>query len=220
MHGAIQSDVSQISRHGKTMLTFEFKVHKPFDAIMNLVPQNCLVNMKEIIPGLDTDVGRFPIPRANFNSPMSTDYVKMKHKRPLYLHNIELKQSSAFETQFENFLRNQVSIYNGELGQGVAPVMIEKRYINVGVSNAWRNLNSSSREKEVLLEDPDRNGSCYGAESICLENYIEDPLIALTFSIVFVATLPIRPVPKVVSHTVAWQVFLPGINSQGELQTQ
>ncbi len=67
MHGAIEADVSQISRHGKTMLTFEFKVHKQFDAIMNLVPQNCLVNMREIIPGLDTDIGRFPVPRADFN---------------------------------------------------------------------------------------------------------------------------------------------------------
>ena len=111
-------------------------------------------------------------------------------------------------------MRNQVAIYNGDLGQGIAPVMIEKRYINVGVSNAWRNLNNAStREKEVPLDDPNRAGICNGPETICLENYIEDPLIALTFSIVFVATLPIRPAPKIVSHTVAWQVFMPGINS-------
>jgi hypothetical protein len=78
------------------------------------------------------------------------------------------------------------------------------------VHNGWRNLNP--REKEILLEEPNSAGICHGTDTICLEHYIEDPLVAITFSIVFTATLPIRPAPKTVSQTVAWQIFMPKIN--------
>ena len=68
-----------------------------------------------------------------------------------------------------------------------------------------------------MLEEPDQNGICHAQSTIALEDYIEDPLIALTFRIVFQATLPVRPVPRNINHTVAWQVYMPKINFQGQV---
>ena len=124
MYGAVGTDVNQRNRVGKSMLTFEFMTFKPFDVLKNLVPMNCCVNMKEIIPGLDTDIGRFPEPRPNFSSPYVTTPLKLKSKQPIYLHNISLKCNSEFERQFESFLRHVVSTENGGQNAIVAPVMI------------------------------------------------------------------------------------------------
>ena len=41
------------------MLRFEFKKAEEMDAMKHLVPQNCLVNINDVVPGLDTENSRF-----------------------------------------------------------------------------------------------------------------------------------------------------------------
>lgn len=50
------------------MLRYEFMKYTPFDAMKTLVPPNCLVNIGDVVPGLDTESGHFPKPRESFNA--------------------------------------------------------------------------------------------------------------------------------------------------------
>lgn len=43
---------------------------------------------------------------------LSKEPVKMKPRKPIYLHDIELVCSPQFEAQFESFLREKVSLEN------------------------------------------------------------------------------------------------------------
>mmetsp|Transcript_38544 Transcript_38544/g.50521 ORF Transcript_38544/g.50521 Transcript_38544/m.50521 type:complete len:171 (-) Transcript_38544:3298-3810(-) len=167
---------------------------RPFEAIKTLVPQNCLVNKQDVIPGLETEFCRFPVPRPSFSAPYMTQAIKAKIKKPVYLHNLTLMSSAEFERQFESFLREVVSIENGDLGNSITNVIISKRSIHVGVSNSWHNLNKM--ERQIVLDEPNRQGVCSGTGSVELSDYVEDPLVALTFRIEFNATLPVKPVPR------------------------
>lgn len=96
------------------MLTFLFKAFEPFDELKNLVPLNCPVNVKDIIPGLNTELGRFPMPRLDVASPYMTEPLSLKQKRTIYLHNISLVSNPEFEKQFVSFLRHYyVSVEDG-----------------------------------------------------------------------------------------------------------
>ena len=72
----------------------------------------------------------------------------------------------------------------------------------------------------MTLEEPNAQGLCKGTGSIQLDDYIEDPLVALTFRIEFKAMLPIKPQPRQIYHTVAWQVYLPTLNTEGSIKSQ
>ena len=72
----------------------------------------------------------------------------------------------------------------------------------------------------VVLDEPDRQGICHGSSTVELNQYIEDPLVALVFRVEFEALLPVRPVARPIQHTVGWQVIMPKINDLGEVQTQ
>ena len=141
----------------------------------------------------------------------------MRNKKPIYLQNLTLHSSAEFENQFESFLREVVHIENGGNKEGsmVSNVMISRRSIHVAVHNTWHNLNKI--ERSINLEEPDRQGVCRGTGQVDLIDYIEDPLVALTFRIEFTATLPVKPVPRQIFHTVAWQFFMPSLNTQGEI---
>ena len=45
----------------------------------------------------------------------------------------------------------------------------------------------------MVLEEPDRAGICYGTGSIELTDYLEDPLVAITFRVEFSALVPVKP---------------------------
>ena len=60
MYGHVSTDLEQKHRIGKSMLTFEFQVFNPFKPIESLVTQNCLVNLKDVIPGLKTEFCKLP----------------------------------------------------------------------------------------------------------------------------------------------------------------
>ena len=61
----------------------------------DLVPPNCLVNLREIIPGLGTELSRLPLPHE------ATKKIPIKKRQPIYLHNVHLVCSPEFEKQFE-----------------------------------------------------------------------------------------------------------------------
>jgi len=81
-------------------------------------------------------------------------------------------------------------------------VSIRKRTIHIGINNAWRNL--GGQERMVDLDEPDRQGVCHGSDRVELAQYMEDPLVALTFRVEFEALLPVKPVARLIKHTVAW----------------
>ena len=83
------------------------------------------------------------------------------------------------------------------------------------MNNCWHNLNKT--ERQIVLEEPNNRGLCQGTGSIILEDYIEHPLVALTFRIEFKAMLPVKPQPRQIYHTVAWQVQLPSLNDEGHI---
>ena len=97
MYGAQSTDIEQTSRVGKTMLTFEFQQFRPFEAMNQLVPQNCIVNLNDVVPGLNTDDSKLPKPRESFNKPLEVKPVKTMPKKTIYLHNLRLSCSNEFE---------------------------------------------------------------------------------------------------------------------------
>ena len=98
MYGAQSTDIEQTTRVGKTMLTFEFQKFMPFDEMKQLVPQNCIVGINEVVPGLNTDNSRLPKPRENYTMPLSVNPpVKTMAKKTIFLHNLNLVCSVEFE---------------------------------------------------------------------------------------------------------------------------
>ena len=112
-------------------------------------------------------------------------------KKPIYLHNLQLRSSTEFEKQFESFLRGVVKVENGEDNVSNQIVTIRQRSIHVNVNNTWRNLNGNE-ERFTIMDEPSRDGICRGQGSIELPNYIEHSLVALTFRIEFTAHLPLK----------------------------
>lgn len=95
-------------------------------------------------------------------------------------------------------------------------IPIEKRTVYVVAHNTWRNLATGDN---CIIVEPDRTGVCKGEHSVTLSKYIEDSLVGLTFRVEFEALLPTRPA-RPVKLVVAWDVYMPQINSQGEVTTQ
>lgn len=52
-----------------------------------------------------------------------------------------------------------------------------------------------------------------------LKNYVEDPLVALTFRVEFSATLPVKPARNI-QLIVAWEIKLPELNREGQIPDQ
>ena len=76
-------------------------------------------------------------------------------------------------------------------------------------------------ERIIILDDPDpQTAMCRGPGIVELTNYIEDPLVAITFKVEFQALLPLKPQPEQRIFTVAWQVYMPTLNSEFEIVTE
>ncbi len=67
-----------------------------------LIPQNCFCGSQEIIPGLTND--KLPNPRGAGGN-LGQVKLEMLPKSTIYIHNIQMITSTAFENRFENFLR-------------------------------------------------------------------------------------------------------------------
>ena len=81
------------------MLTFQNREFRSFDILKKLVPQNCLVGSTEKIPGLIE--GCFPIPRFRPQDPFQDVKVTPQMKTVVYLHNLKLSVTPAFESRFK-----------------------------------------------------------------------------------------------------------------------
>ena len=88
MIGAQTTKTNQENRIGKTVLSFQFVKYAPLAALRDLVPMNCLVNIRNVIPGLDTADNKFPKPRVSLQAELSSIPLKILPKRPIYLTNI------------------------------------------------------------------------------------------------------------------------------------
>ena len=70
----------------------------PFDEMKQLVPQNCIVSINEVVPGLNTDNSKLPKPRESYNMPLLVKPpVKAMAKKTIFLHNLSLVCSVEFE---------------------------------------------------------------------------------------------------------------------------
>jgi len=181
-------DNTQAKRQGKTSLYFEVRQFDQFNVIKQLLPANCLAFIREEIPGLKTDTACLPQPRTSLQAPFTRSVVEFLPKTNLYLHDLAVKVSPAFEFEFENFLKEYVRIQTGE---NCMQVSIEDRKLRIGVHNGWKNM--SVRETEAVLNPPDKNMRCTVPQLLCLQDYITDPICALTFSVSFTALLPTKP---------------------------
>ena len=65
------------------------------------------------MPGLDTELSTFPMPRPTFNAPYINTRITSKQKRTIYLHGLSLQSEAGFEASFEQFLRDVVMVQNG-----------------------------------------------------------------------------------------------------------
>lgn len=109
-----------------------------------LVPQNTFIGLEDSIPGLQCE--RLPNPRQGGNLSKAID-LPLLPRATLYIHNIQMLTSIAFESRFENFLRRMRqermrNSKNGEAGQmdGGENVYIDERRIMVSANNTWRNI--------------------------------------------------------------------------------
>ena len=63
-------------------------------------------------------------------------------------------------------------------------MFINERTVYIGLHNGWHSL---CDERIVRLEEPDQRGILLGTGMVELKNYIEDPLVAITFRLEFSA---------------------------------
>jgi hypothetical protein len=101
--------------------------------------------MEEVVPGLVNEM--FPNPKGG---PQTQGRVvldmQLIPRATLYIHNIQMITSTAFETNFENFLKRLRQEKLAGLNKADAAatgnknVFIEERRIIVSVNNTWKNI--------------------------------------------------------------------------------
>jgi hypothetical protein len=125
-----------------------------------LVPQNTFIGLEDNIPGLQCE--RLPNPRQGGNLSKSID-LPLLPRTTLYIHNIQMLTSIAFESRFENFLRRmrQERMKNTKARNGAAAgmegenVYIDERRIMVSANNTWRNITDDTY---VSMGAPNQQG--------------------------------------------------------------
>jgi len=102
--------------------------------------------MEETVPGLVND--HFPNPKGITQTQGRAPLVDIQvyPSAILYIHNIQMVTSTAFETNFENFLKRLrqeklTSLAKADAAKNVSQnVFIDERRIIVSVNNTWRNI--------------------------------------------------------------------------------
>ena len=97
---------------------------------------------------------------------------------PLYIHNIQLLTTTAFETSFESFIKrvrqeklNRLNMAD-QVGNNVN-VFIDERKILVSVHNTWRTL--GDQEASLSLAAPNQSGVSVGNGILQVANYKAHP---------------------------------------------
>jgi hypothetical protein len=100
--------------------------------------------MEETVPGLVND--HFPNPKGTTQTQGRPLELQVYPPASLYIHNIQMITSTAFETNFENFLKRLrqeklTSLAKADAAKNVSQnVFIDERRIIVSVNNTWRNI--------------------------------------------------------------------------------
>jgi hypothetical protein len=108
--------------------------------------------MEEVVPGIEGD--KIPNPRTAGRMVE----LKLLPRADLYIHNIQMITSTAFESRFENFLiKMKQEKYKGlQNARGTHEnVLIDERRIIVSVNNTWRNVVEDSY---VSMSSPSQQG--------------------------------------------------------------
>jgi hypothetical protein len=148
--------------------------------------------MEEVVPGLVNEM--FPNPKGG---PQSQGRVvldmQLIPRATLYIHNIQMITSTAFETNFENFLKRLRQEKLAGLNKADAAatgnknVFIEERRIIVSVNNTWKNI---QEDAIISMSAPTPAGLSSGNGSLTIKNFIKHPLVALIFRVEYRATIP------------------------------
>lgn len=91
---------------------FKFSVHDvpSFKVLKQLVPDNCLVDRCEVIPGVSGDY--FPLPRATPTDKLVTTSLALTPNQKIYIHNMRLSLSPGFESAFMAFLQEKTLMHS------------------------------------------------------------------------------------------------------------
>ena len=117
-----------------------------------------------------------------------------------------------------------MAIYEGDgsKDRATVPVIeIMERTICVNVHNTWRNIGGGG--ERISLKPPVRQ-ICQASTPQTSIDFIEHPYVAITFTIEYSARVPVDKAAykdvKHVKHVVAWETYLPELDSTGHVKEQ
>jgi len=210
------STATSKSGQGAVRLTFEMRDFPPFERLKLLIPANCFVGMHEVVPGLVSDFIPSPKP-TGMAKPKNLELCKSQR---MYIHNIEMVCSIAFENRFVNFLKvlkkQKLTTFRGTLSQNENDnVHISERRVTVGVNNTWKNL---SDENFIQMGPPNEKGISNSGGSITVNNFYCHQLVAILFRIEYKALILMNNKQSDnMNFTLGWACYLPNLNSMNEI---
>ena len=178
------------------------------------MPRNTFVGLEEVLPGIEGD--KIPNPRTA-GKLLS---VNLLPRADLYIHNINMITSTAFESRFENFLRRmkQEKYRGADNARGnLNNVVIDERKIIVSVNNTWRNV---VEDAYTSMSSPNQQGVSTSGGSLTIKNFICHPMVALIFRVEYKATIPMPNGNEQMFFTIGWTLHLPAFNAAGELSNE
>jgi len=143
------------------------------------------------------------------------------NRTTIYIHNIQMLTSIAFESRFENFLRRMVQEkQRNAKGQysNSAPeseqVFIEERRIMVSANNTWKNITDDTY---VSMGAPNQQGVSLSGGTLAIKNFICHPLVALIMRVEYKASITLDKHREQVFFTLGFTAHLPAFNAAGDL---
>ena len=167
-------------------LTYTLQPYPSFDPLQKLLPPNCMVHSKSLIPGLASETMPIPQPRSKLEKPP----VLIK-PASVYIHNCEVQGSPHTEATLERILAQMYSNKKmSKTGMKQDPsdinVFMEARQINIKVHNSWKQISNTAT---CSLRPPDSKGTFDSDATITLKDYIPNALCALLFELEFKASI-------------------------------
>eukprot|EP00347_Sterkiella_histriomuscorum_P000155 403376962 len=176
---------------------YEIRDFEVIQSVKRLVSQNCFFSPGEVIPGLADDKMTKPkIGNANLGQNLK---IELSKTETIYIHNIQMITSIAFESRFESFLRKMKlersrTAKMGENHNVSDSVIIQERRMVVSANNTWKNICDDSY---LSLSRPNEQG------------------VSTFFRIEYKAMLPGLSDNKDVYFTIGWTYHVPTLNQIG-----
>lgn len=132
------------------------------------------MGIQDLIPGLVGDF--FPNPRSGVRGNLggAKTVVEICKQQKIYIHNIQMLCSIAFENRFLSFLK-AVKLEKIKTQRGTVPpnqndnVYISERRIVVSINNSWKNINE---ETFVQMGPPSDKGVSNSGGSLTINNFL------------------------------------------------